>query len=228
MFAWPTRRFIWERRRRRKVICIKRRSSTRRGRRGAGAIHPGYGFLSENADFADACADAGIIFVGPPGHVMRKLGEKTAAKRVAVEASVPIVPGYNAGIETRRRRRALPARSGIPSCSKRRPAAAAKASASSIAREDLSLRCDWPRARRRGPLATATVYMEKAVTPARHIEVQIIADTHGNVVHLGERECSIQRRHQKLIEESPSVALDDELRARFTARPWRWAVPPAM
>ena len=183
----------------------------------AGAIHPGYGFLSENADFADACADAGIIFVGPPGQVMRELGEKTAAKRVAVEASVPIVPGYNAGIETPAQAASIAGEIGYPILLKAAAGGGGKGIRFVHRPEDLESSLRLAQSEALGAFGDSTVYMEKAVSPARHIEVQILADTHGNIVHLGERECSIQRRHQKLIEESPSVALDDELRARFTS-----------
>jgi acetyl/propionyl-CoA carboxylase alpha subunit len=184
---------------------------------GAGAIHPGYGFLSENADFADACAGAGIIFVGPPGQVMRELGEKTAAKRVAVEAGVPIVPGYNAAIETPAQAASIADEIGYPILLKAAAGGGGKGIRFVHRPEDLEASLRLAQSEALGAFGDSTVYMEKAVTPARHIEVQILADTHGNVVHLGERECSIQRRHQKLIEESPSVALDDELRTRFTS-----------
>jgi acetyl-CoA carboxylase biotin carboxylase subunit len=184
---------------------------------GAGAIHPGYGFLSENADFADACTHAGIIFVGPPGPVMRELGEKTAAKRVAVEASVPIVPGYNAGIETPAQAASIAGEIGYPILLKAAAGGGGKGIRFVHRPEDMEASLRLAQSEALGAFGDSTVYMEKAVTPARHIEVQILADSHGNVVHLGERECSIQRRHQKLIEESPSVALDDELRARFTS-----------
>jgi acetyl-CoA carboxylase biotin carboxylase subunit len=183
----------------------------------AGAIHPGYGFLSENADFADACAHAGLIFVGPPGRVMRELGEKTAAKRVAMQAHVPIVPGYNAGIETPAQAATIAGEIGYPLLLKAAAGGGGKGIRFVHRPEDLESSLRLAQSEALGAFGDSTVYMEKAVAPARHIEVQILADTHGNVVHLGERECSIQRRHQKLIEESPSVALDDELRARFTS-----------
>ena len=183
---------------------------------GAGAIHPGYGFLSENADFADACAEAGIIFVGPPGNVMRALGEKTAAKRIAVEAGVPIVPGYNSRLEDATQAEHIAEEIGYPILLKAAAGGGGKGIRFVHRRQDMEAALRLARSEARGAFGDDTVYMEKAVTPARHIEVQIFGDAHGNAIHLGERECSIQRRHQKLIEESPSVALDDELRARFT------------
>ncbi len=183
---------------------------------GAGAIHPGYGFLSENADFADACQGSGIVFVGPPGPVMRELGEKTAAKRVAAAAGVPIVPGYNAGIKDAAQAAQIAGEIGYPILLKAAAGGGGRGIRFVYRSDDLESALRLAQSEAQGAFGDSTVYMEKAVTPARHIEVQIIADTHGHVVHLGERECSIQRRHQKLVEESPSVALDDELRSRFT------------
>ncbi len=190
---------------------------------GAGAIHPGYGFLSENAEFADACAEAGFVFVGPPGHVMRTLGEKTAAKRIAVEAGVPIVPGYNARLEDAAQAGRIADEIGYPILLKAAAGGGGKGIRFVHRPQDMEAALRLAQSEARGAFGDDTVYMEKAVTPARHIEVQIFGDTHGNAVHLGERECSIQRRHQKLIEESPSVALDDELRDRFTSAAVRLA-----
>jgi acetyl-CoA carboxylase biotin carboxylase subunit len=181
----------------------------------AGAIHPGYGFLSENPDFADACASAGFRFVGPPGRVMREMGEKTAARRVAREAGVPIVPGYDTGLDDIRDAR-LAEEIGYPIMVKAAAGGGGKGIRFVHRPEDLEASLRLARSEALGAFGDSSVYMEKAVIPARHIEVQIFGDTHGNVIHLGERECSIQRRHQKLIEESPSPVLNDELRARFT------------
>ncbi len=186
-------------------------------RTGAGAIHPGYGFLSENADFADACAAAGLIFVGPSGDVMRLLGEKTAAKRIANEAGVPTVPGYNAGLRDAAEAASIAEKLGYPVLLKAAAGGGGKGIRFVYAEDELEGALRLAKSEARSAFGDDTVYMEKAVSPARHIEVQILADAHGNVIHLGERECSIQRRHQKLIEESPSVALDDELRPRFTS-----------
>jgi acetyl-CoA carboxylase biotin carboxylase subunit len=183
---------------------------------GAGAIHPGYGFLSENANFADACAEAGLIFVGPPGPVMRLLGEKTAAKRVAVEAGVPIVPGYNSQLESAEQAASIASEIGYPILLKAAAGGGGKGIRFVYGPEELPSALRLAMSEAKTAFGDDTVYLEKAVYPARHIEVQVFGDTHGNYVHLGERECSIQRRHQKLIEESPSVALDDELRQRLT------------
>jgi acetyl-CoA carboxylase biotin carboxylase subunit len=183
---------------------------------GAGAIHPGYGFLSENAEFADACQAAGITFIGPSGRVMRAMGEKTAARRVAEEAGVPVVPGFDSGLEDAAEAARLAEQVGYPIMLKAAAGGGGKGIRFVHRAEELEAALRLARSEARGAFGDDTVYLEKAVIPARHIEVQIIGDTHGNVVHLGERECSVQRRHQKLIEESPSPALDDELRARFT------------
>jgi acetyl-CoA carboxylase biotin carboxylase subunit len=182
----------------------------------AGAIHPGYGFLSENPDFADACASAGLRFVGPPGRVMREMGEKTAARRVAREAGVPIVPGYDTGLDDIREAARLAEEIGYPIMIKAAAGGGGKGIRFVHRPEDLEAALRLARSEALGAFGDSSVYMEKAVIPARHIEVQIFGDTHGNVIHLGERECSIQRRHQKLIEESPSPALNAETRARFT------------
>jgi acetyl-CoA carboxylase, biotin carboxylase subunit len=183
---------------------------------GAGAIHPGYGFLSENPTFADACAEAGFRFVGPPGRIMREMGEKTAARRVAREAGVPIVPGYDTGLDDMREAARLAEDIGYPIMIKAAAGGGGKGIRFVHRPEDLESSLRLARSEAKGAFGDSSVYMEKAVIPARHIEVQIFGDTHGNVIHLGERECSIQRRHQKLIEESPSPALDADLRARFT------------
>jgi acetyl-CoA carboxylase biotin carboxylase subunit len=192
-----------------KIIAAARKS-------GAGAIHPGYGFLSENPEFADACEAAGITFVGPSARVMREMGEKTAARRVAQAAGVPVVPGYDAGLEDAREALRLADEIGYPIMLKAAAGGGGKGIRFVHRPDELEAALRLARSEAKGAFGDSTVYMEKAVIPARHIEVQILGDSHGNVIHLGERECSIQRRHQKLIEESPSVALDDELRAQFT------------
>jgi acetyl-CoA carboxylase, biotin carboxylase subunit len=190
---------------------------------GAGAIHPGYGFLSENADFADACAEAGLIFVGPPGNVMRAMGEKTSARKIAEQAGVPVVPGYGAGLDDAAHARQVAEGIGYPILLKAAAGGGGKGIRFVHEAEGLEAALRLARSEAQGAFGDGTVYMEKAVAPARHIEVQILGDTHGNVVHLGERECSIQRRHQKLIEESPSPVLDDALRERITSAAVRLA-----
>ena len=183
---------------------------------GAGAIHPGYGFLSENADFAQACADANIIFVGPSAAVQRSLGEKTSARKIAIAADVPIAPGINSDLTDATQARELADRFGYPVLLKAAAGGGGKGIRFIYKGDELEDGLRNARAEALTAFGDARVYMEKAIKPARHIEVQIFADHFGNVVHLGERECSLQRRHQKLIEESPSTALDPELRAKIT------------
>ncbi len=190
---------------------------------GAGAIHPGYGFLSENADFAQACADAGIVFVGPPAPVQRSLGEKTSARRIAIEAGVPIAPGVNSDIADPDEARALAAQLGYPVLLKAAAGGGGKGIRFIYGPDEVEDALRNARAEALAAFGDERVYLEKAIKPARHIEVQIIGDQHGNVAHLGERECSLQRRHQKLVEESPSTALDADLRARITGAAVRLA-----
>lgn len=186
-------------------------------RAGAQAIHPGYGFLSENATFVDACTAAGLIFIGPTAESQRAMGEKTAARRTAKEAEVPIVPGAMTDVEDDTEATAIAERLGYPLLLKAAAGGGGKGIRFVRDPKDLLSSLRTARSEARSAFGDGRVYIEKAVSPARHIEVQFIADTHGNVVHLGERECSIQRRHQKLIEEAPSPVLDEELRARITS-----------
>jgi 3-methylcrotonyl-CoA carboxylase alpha subunit len=180
---------------------------------GAEAIHPGYGFLSENAEFAEACAQAGVVFIGPPPEAIRLMGSKTAAKRAVEQAGVPTVPGFMGDIRDTRKLEREAARIGYPVMLKASAGGGGKGmrvvqSAAEFA-ESLA-------AAQREALAAFgddSVFLEKLVVAPRHVEFQILADTHGNVIHLGERDCSIQRRHQKVVEESPSPALTPELRA---------------
>ena len=186
-------------------------------RAGAQAIHPGYGFLSENADFVDACVEAGLIFVGPPASVQRGVGEKTSARNTAREVGVPIVPGAildgldESGVAE------MAEKIGFPVLLKAAAGGGGKGIRFVHHPKDLPSSLRSARSEAKSAFGDDSVYLEKAIAPARHIEVQFIADTHGHYVHLGERECSIQRRHQKLIEESPSPALDEELRQRITS-----------
>jgi acetyl-CoA carboxylase biotin carboxylase subunit len=182
---------------------------------GAKAVHPGYGFLAENASFADACAEAGLIFVGPTGDAMRAGGEKTSARRVAQRAGVPIVPGATAGLEDAQEAARLAEELGYPVMLKAAAGGGGMGQRVVTRPEDLEASLRSARSEAASAFGDSEVYLEKLISPARHIEMQIIGDQHGNVVHLGERECSVQRRRQKLIEESPSVALDEELRAKF-------------
>ncbi len=184
---------------------------------GAQAIHPGYGFLSENAAFVDACDAAGLIFVGPPASIQRAVGEKTAARQAAHAVDVPIVPGAMLDDVPDDAIPALAEKIGYPLLLKAAAGGGGKGIRFVRDPRDLAASLRTARSEAKSAFGDDRVYLEKAVYPARHIEVQFIADTHGNIVHLGERECSIQRRHQKLIEEAPSPVLDEELRQRITS-----------
>ncbi|HEY0755029.1 MAG TPA: acetyl-CoA carboxylase biotin carboxylase subunit [Ktedonobacteraceae bacterium] len=186
-------------------------------RSGAQAIHPGYGFLSENASFAEACVEAGLIFVGPSAALQRAVGEKTAARNIARQADVPIVPGAQLDGLDEAAIQESAARIGYPLLLKAAAGGGGKGIRFVREPRDLLAALRTARSEAKSAFGDDRVYIEKAVTPARHIEVQFIGDTHGNLVHLGERECSIQRRHQKLIEESPSPVVDEELRQRITS-----------
>ena len=185
-------------------------------RSGAQAVHPGYGFLSENAAFVEACQAAGIIFVGPSPEAQRAMGEKTAARRTAQAAGVPIVPGAMSDVEDDATAMEFAGRLGYPLLLKAAGGGGGKGIRFVREPKDLLSLLRTARSEAKSAFGDSRVYMEKAIAPARHIEVQFIADTYGNVVHLGERECSIQRRHQKLVEESPSPVLTQEVRERIT------------
>ncbi|MEO8500260.1 MAG: acetyl-CoA carboxylase biotin carboxylase subunit [Vicinamibacteria bacterium] len=184
-------------------------------RSGADAIHPGYGFLSENAAFAKACKDAGIVFIGPPAEAITAMGEKTAARRVAVDAGVPVVPGAlhpladNAAILEEAKR------IGFPLMLKAAAGGGGKGLRLVHKAEDLEANVLRARSEAKSAFNDDSLYIERAILKPRHIEIQILADSHGNAVHLFERECSIQRRHQKIIEESPSPFVTPELRERM-------------
>jgi acetyl-CoA carboxylase biotin carboxylase subunit len=184
-------------------------------RAGADALHPGYGFLSERADFAQACADAGLVFVGPPAAAIERLGSKIEARRLMQKAGVPVVPGEtpadqgDAAIVTSIRK------IGFPALIK--PSAGGGGIGMKTVRGPDEARDAVQRARREAQAAfgDGTLYVERLIERARHVEIQIFADAQGNVVHLFERECSIQRRHQKTIEESPCVGLAAAIRKRM-------------
>ena len=186
-------------------------------RSGAQAVHPGYGFLAENAAFVEACQDAGLIFVGPPVEAQLAMGEKTAARRTAQAAGVPIVPGAMADVEGDELAVEIAEQLGYPILLKAAAGGGGKGIRFVREPKDLLSSLRTARSEARSAFGDGRVYLEKAIAPARHIEVQFIADTHGNVVHLGERECSVQRRHQKLVEESPSPIVDAALRERMTS-----------
>jgi acetyl-CoA carboxylase biotin carboxylase subunit len=179
------------------------------------AIHPGYGFLSENAHFAEVCRSCNIQFIGPPESAMRALGNKAAAKEVAKKAKVPTVPGSDGPVENEDEALKNAQRIGYPVLIK--AAAGGGGRGMRVARNDISLRTGFQQARAEAEAAfkDGTVFLEKLVEKPRHIEVQIIGDQHGNVVHLWERDCSMQRRYQKLIEESPSPNVPLEVRRKI-------------
>jgi geranyl-CoA carboxylase alpha subunit len=183
----------------------------------AEAIHPGYGFLAENATFAEACAAADLVFIGPPAHAIRLMGNKAAAKRRMREAGVPCVPGYDGTDQGYEILAAEAAAIGFPVMVK----AAAGGGGKGMRRVGDSARLmdalRGARAEAEKAFGSGELILEKAIDCPRHIEIQVFADQHGNTVHLGERDCSIQRRHQKVIEEAPSPALDAALRAAMGA-----------
>ncbi|MGW2788701.1 acetyl/propionyl/methylcrotonyl-CoA carboxylase subunit alpha [Streptomyces sp. NPDC001251] len=182
-------------------------------RTGAQAVHPGYGFLAENAGFAAACAEAGLVFIGPSAQAISLMGDKIRAKATVREAGVPVVPG-SSGSGLTDDQLALAAREiGMPVLLK--PSAGGGGKGMRLVREEALLGDEIAAARReaRSSFGDDTLLVERWVDRPRHIEIQVLADGHGNVIHLGERECSLQRRHQKIIEEAPSVLLDEETRA---------------
>jgi acetyl/propionyl-CoA carboxylase alpha subunit len=183
---------------------------------GAGLVHPGYGFLAENHEFAQACADAGLVFVGPPAEVLRAMGSKENARRIAAEAGVAVNEGYSGDDQTDGAFAQAADRIGYPVIVK--PAEGGGGKGMSIVRNPRELAEAFPAARRIALAAFGDdrLLLERFVVGARHIEVQIVADSHGNVVHLGERDCSLQRRYQKILEESPSPFVDAELRKALT------------
>jgi len=183
---------------------------------GADAIHPGYGFLAENADFAAACRDAGVVFIGPSPEAIAAMGDKVTARETVARAGVPLIPGTPAGLSDEELLAAAN-EIGYPVLVKASAGGGGKGMRLVEQPQDMVSALASARREAQKAFGNDTVYLEKAVVGARHVEIQILADTHGNVIHLGERECSIQRRHQKLVEESPSVAVDEALRQRMGA-----------
>ncbi|MDX3534966.1 acetyl/propionyl/methylcrotonyl-CoA carboxylase subunit alpha [Streptomyces sp. MB09-01] len=186
-------------------------------RTGAEAVHPGYGFLAENATFAQACADAGLAFIGPPASAISLMGDKIRAKETVKAAGVPVVPGSSGSGLTDAELVAASTEIGMPVLLK--PSAGGGGKGMRLVRDEAVLAEEIAAARReaRSSFGDDTLLVERWIDRPRHIEIQVLADAHGNVVHLGERECSLQRRHQKVIEEAPSVLLDEKTRAAMGA-----------
>jgi len=179
---------------------------------GAEAIHPGYGFLAENAEFAEICDRAGIVFIGPTAEQIRLMGDKAVARKTMADVGVPTVPGSPDAIQDLDEAVALAGRIGFPVIIKAAAGGGGKGMRVANDASAFAGQVQMAQNEARAAFGDPSVYIEKYLARPRHIEIQVIGDTHGNVVHLGERECSIQRRHQKLIEESPSPAVSRELR----------------
>ena len=183
---------------------------------GCQAVHPGYGFLAENPAFVEACADNDLVFVGPPAHVMTQMGDKIAARQAMQAADVPTVPGTE-GATTVTAARAAADELGYPVLLKAAAGGGGKGMRLVVAPDEIEDAFGAAAAEAEAAFGDSTLYVEKVLVPARHVEIQVLCDRHGNVLTLGERECSIQRRHQKLIEETPSPALSPELREKMEA-----------
>ena len=184
---------------------------------GASAVHPGYGFLAENEDFAQACRDAGLVFIGPSPEAIRAMGNKAGAKDIMQKAGVPCVPGYQGADQSDAVMLAEAERIGFPVMIK---AVAGGGGRGMRLVADAAAFPDALRSARseaQGAFGDPTVILERAIVDPRHIEIQVFGDRYGNAIHLGERDCSVQRRHQKLIEEAPSPKVTPELRARMGA-----------
>jgi acetyl-CoA/propionyl-CoA carboxylase, biotin carboxylase, biotin carboxyl carrier protein len=184
-------------------------------RAGAQAIHPGYGFLAENASFARAVEDAGLVWIGPPPEAIELMGSKVAARERMQSAGVPIIPGTTQPVSTAEELRALADELGWPIAIKASAGGGGKGLKVVRSAEEVDRAFDSARREGEAYFSDPTVYVERYLEDPRHVEVQVLADSHGNVIHLGERDCTIQRRHQKLVEETPSPAVSDELRDRI-------------
>lgn len=191
-----------------KIIAVAKKT-------GADAIHPGYGFLSENPDFARKCAEAGINFIGPTPENMEAMGDKLSAKALMRKAKVPTVPGSEGSVESVEEAKKVIAKIGLPVIIKASAGGGGKGMR--VVRADSEIESAFRACRSEGQnyFADPTVYIEKFVTDPKHIEIQVFGDKHGNVIHLFERECSVQRRHQKIIEESPSPSVPPEVRMKM-------------
>jgi geranyl-CoA carboxylase alpha subunit len=184
---------------------------------GADAIHPGYGFLSENAAFAQGCANAGVIFIGPSPQAIRVMGDKVEAKNRMIAAGVPCVPGYQDGDQSDARLTQEAVRIGFPVMVKAAAGGGGRGMRLVQEAAGLAAALRMARSEAKNAFGDDRLLLERAIVDARHVEIQVFGDAHGNVIHLGERDCSVQRRHQKVVEEAPSPAVDASLRARMGA-----------
>jgi acetyl-CoA/propionyl-CoA carboxylase biotin carboxyl carrier protein len=182
---------------------------------GAEAIHPGYGFLAENADFARACDEAGVVFIGPPAEAIEAMGSKTRAREIMAEAGVPIVPGATVPAKDLEEARQQADDAGYPVACKAAGGGGGKGFRVAMTPDDLQEAFEGAAREGEKFFSDDRVYVERYLEDPRHVEVQVLADSHGNVIHLGERDCSIQRRHQKVIEEAPGPRVDAEMRERI-------------
>jgi acetyl-CoA carboxylase biotin carboxylase subunit len=182
---------------------------------GADAIHPGYGFLSENANFAEICETCHIKFIGPSPHAIRMMGDKAMARKIAAEAGVPIIPGSEGVVDTEEDALKIAEQLGFPVILKAAAGGGGKGMRVVHNGGELSIAFRMAQREAQNTFGASEIYLEKYLERPRHIEFQILADEQGNMIHLGERECSIQRRHQKILEEAPSTRLDPDLRRRM-------------
>ena len=184
---------------------------------GAQAIHPGYGFLSEREWFARAVTDAGLVFIGPPADAIAAMGSKTAARKLAIAAGTPVVPGTTSAVADAADATKIAEQFGYPILLKAAAGGGGKGMRVVREKSELAPSLDSARREAKSSFGDDAVYVEKYIERPRHVEIQVLGDAHGTMLHLGERECSVQRRHQKMIEEAPSIAVNDALRARMGA-----------
>ena len=185
----------------------------------ADAIHPGYGYLAENARFVEICNEIGITFIGPPAQVMRQMGDKVEAIRIARESGAPVLAGSDGVLESADHATSLAVEIGFPVVLKALAGGGGKGIRVITSPDELARAYETARSEARVSFGNGDLYLEKYLVSPRHVEIQVMGDRFGGAIHYGERECSIQRRHQKLIEEAPSAVLTPELRARAWARP---------
>ena len=216
--AHVRRGLLHRRRRAARKLSLDRTPDRRRAKQaGAECIHPGYGFLSENADFAEACAQAGIVFVGPPAAAIRAMGLKDRAKALMEKAGVPIVPGYHGERQDAKFLKEKAYEIGYPVLIKPAAGGGGRGLRRVDKHADFEDALEGAVREVEAAFGYGRVLIEKYIAAPRHIEIQIFADSHGNVIHLGERDCSLQRRHQKVIEEAPAPGMTAELRAQIGA-----------